>query len=378
MAARVVSLGKSGWRSSRAHHRPHLAIRPEPRSFDRLFGPLTADDNVLAESTPCGLWKSGDSMETTRRSTRLAVATLTCICGVAAGTVIDEMYRFLVKPKWIAFHLLVIGGIVGMIYLGFWQLERRQEKQTFNARVEQRYDETPVPLDDLLTASADVDDLEWRPVTISGTYVADESIQIVNRSQFGRAGENVVTPMRIDGGRVLLVNRGFYPLDVDPTPPPAGTVAVNGRLRLSQNRTFGQLGDRDDGVLEVAQRVDIERLSQQLDGEVVPMYVDVYESFPAEADPQPQPVIAPELTEGNHLSYAMQWFTFSIAVAVGWVLAVRRSIRTHRANADADALGPAVGIASTDGPPDAISGSDSGTPSSPGEAPVRPRRYTDR
>lgn len=250
---------------------------------------------------------------------------------------------------------------------GFWQLRRLDQKQEFNTRVEQRYDAAPVPLDQLLLPSTNVDDVEWRPVLVTGVYEPAGNVQIVNRSQFGVAGENTVTPMRLADGRVMLVNRGFLPLDVAASAPPAGTVSVVGRLRLSQERTFAQLGDPDEGVLTVAQRVDIDRLSRQIDGDVVPMYVDVFESSPPEAEPQPQPVAAPELGEGNHLSYAVQWFTFSIAVAIGWVLAVRRSSRTrqHVATARPLAIDPVTGDV---GP---------GTSGSPVEVPDRRRRYTD-
>jgi cytochrome oxidase assembly protein ShyY1 len=273
------------------------------------------------------------------------------------------MYRFLLAPKWIGFHLLVVIGIVAMVNFGFWQLRRLDEKQAFNARVEQRYDAAVVPLDELLVAGSNPDDLEWRPVSVSGVYEPAGSVQIVNRSQFGQAGENIVTPMRLESGEVLLVNRGFLPLDVDAPPPPIGTVSVTGRLRLTQVRTFAQLGDPDDGVLTVAQRVDIDRLAQQIDGDVLPMYLDIYESTPLEAEPQPQPVVAPELGEGNHLSYAVQWFIFAVAVAVGWILAVRRSLRTRRHQLEAES--------------ELTTDNATRTPASASEEPVRQRRYTD-
>ncbi len=241
------------------------------------------------------------------------------------------MYRFLLRPKWIGFHLLVIAAIVTMINLGFWQLRRLDQRRAFNALIEQRYDARPVPLDDLLTAEVDPEDVEWRPVSTSGTYLPDELLLIANRSQGGRAGLNVVVPLRLDDGRILLVNRGFIPL-TEETPPdvPAIEVDVTGRLRQSQDRRLGQLSDAAEGDLEIAQRVDIERLTPQLPGDVVPMYVDLIESNPPEVGGLPEPVAAPVLTEANHLSYAVQWFIFSIAVAVGWVLAVRRSIATRR------------------------------------------------
>ena len=43
------------------------------------------------------------------------------------------MYRFLLAPRWIAFHLLVVVGVVAMVNLGFWQLRRMDERQAFNA-----------------------------------------------------------------------------------------------------------------------------------------------------------------------------------------------------------------------------------------------------
>ncbi len=245
-----------------------------------------------------------------------------------------RMYRFLLRPKWIGFHLLVVAGIITMVNLGFWQLGRLDERQAFNERIEQRYDEPPEPLDDLLSPGIDTDDVEWRPVTASGTYLPEQLILIANRSQNGRAGLNVVVPMQLDDGRILLVNRGFIPLAEEAAPDvPATEVTIVARLRESQQRRLGQLSDPAEGDLEIAQRIDIDRLSEQLPGEVVPVYVDLIESNPPETGGWPEPVATPSLGEGNHLSYAVQWFIFSTAVAVGWVLAVRRSIGTHRSAA---------------------------------------------
>ena len=122
------------------------------------------------------------------------------------------MYRFLFRPQWIGFHLLVVGAMIAMVNLGFWQLRRLDERQAFNAIVEARYDAVPRPLDDVLTPGADPDDLEWTPVTVAGTYRPDETIRIVNRSQNGFAGDNIVVPLVLADGRLLLVNRGFLPL----------------------------------------------------------------------------------------------------------------------------------------------------------------------
>ncbi len=239
------------------------------------------------------------------------------------------MYRFLLRPKWIGFHLLVVAGIVAMVNLGFWQLRRLDQRRDFNAKVEARSELPPEPLDSVLS-SGQPEDLEWRIVTVTGRYLRDEQFLVVNRSQNGRAGDNVVTPMELGNGRTLIVNRGFVPLSVEAPRPPQGVVDVVGRIRQSQQRRTGQLSDPADGDLAEVQRLDIPRLAPQLPGDVIPVYVDLLTSEPPEAPGLPEPVARPPLGEGPHLSYAIQWFIFSVCVAIGWVLAVRRSVATRR------------------------------------------------
>lgn len=246
------------------------------------------------------------------------------------------------------FHVIVLAGIVLMINLGFWQLRRLDERRTFNATVSQRIDEPPVPIESLLPNAADTDlagtesagtdlaEYEWRPVTLTGTFVPDADIEIVNKSLDGQPGSHAVTPFRLADGRLVLVNRGFVALTATAPPAPQSPVTVVGPLRRSQTRSGIGLRDPETGPLSTAHRIDIARLAPQLGAPVVPMYVEVTDRWPNdELVGGPAPLHLPELSEGNHLSYAGQWFIFSIAVAVGWVLAVRRSWRKHNPPADA-------------------------------------------
>lgn len=245
------------------------------------------------------------------------------------------MHRFLLRPKWILFHLAVAAAVVTMVNLSLWQLHRLDQRRDFNAQVTARIEQPPRPLEALLTSGQEPDEMEWLPVTVTGEYVPDEDVTIVNRSQGGVAGQNTVSPLRLTDGRIVLINRGFSALGEAAPRPPEGPVDVNGHVRASQDRRFGQLSDPAEGDLESAQRVDISRLAPQMPGEVVPVYVDLASSSPTDGPP-PYPVPLPELTEANHLSYAVQWMIFAIAAIAGWVFAVRRSLRTHSRNVARD------------------------------------------
>lgn len=247
------------------------------------------------------------------------------------------MYRFLLRPKWIAFHLLVVAAVVLMVNLGFWQLRRLEERKDFNREVSSRIEQEAVPLDDLVPPGTGLDadalgESEWRAVRFEGRYLDGEDVLAYNRSQGGMAGVDVLTPLELDDGRVVIVNRGFVPLGEDAPDAPEGDVTAIGRLRRSEGHRRGMATDVGEGELAEIRRIDVARLAPQLPGEVVPMYVELTASRPAESTPYPIPVQPPELGERNHLSYAMQWFIFAVCAVVGWVFAVRKStpVTSHR------------------------------------------------
>jgi cytochrome oxidase assembly protein ShyY1 len=124
---------------------------------------------------------------------------------------------------------------------------------------------------------------------------------------------------------VLLINRGFVPEPDNVPVLPDGPVEVVGRVRVSERRATGQQTDQSGDALTEIRRIDLDVLSKQFDATVQPVYLEQLESSPSD-DSSLQPIVAPTLDEGPHLSYTIQWFIFSICVIVGWVLAVRRSI----------------------------------------------------
>ena len=234
------------------------------------------------------------------------------------------MYRFLVRPKWIATHLLVIALVVVMVNLGQWQLNRHNERKEFNATLVQRFDAPIQPLNDLLQ-SGEPADIEWLPTAVTGTYLQGEDISLVNVSQNGMAGYDAISPMLLSDGKIVLINRGFLPLASDFPPAPTGEVSLLGRVRASSERRTGAVSDPATGELNEVQRIDIDRLQQQIDGELVPVYVQLLKSTPAEA-PTLSTIVDPDFSNGPHLSYTVQWLFFALCAVGGWIALVRREV----------------------------------------------------
>jgi cytochrome oxidase assembly protein ShyY1 len=130
----------------------------------------------------------------------------------------------------------------------------------------------------------------------------------------------------------VIVNRGFIALGEDVPPAPSIETEVLARVRVPQTRQRGELTDATDAEAPITEvrRIDLDQLGAQLPGEVAPIYLDLIDSVPPPGPTDPLPVPAPSLDEGPHLSYAAQWFIFAMCVLAGWVLAVRRSIRSRR------------------------------------------------
>lgn len=255
-------------------------------------------------------------------------------------------------PRWIVFHLLVIGGCVAMLSAARWQLERLDARQDFNAIVEDRTADPPSPLAEVLTRDGD---LEWTPVILRGRWLPENQVFIVNRSQGGVAGRNIVTPVLTDDGRVVAVTRGFLALSAPVPELDTGDVTIAGLLRTSETRGFAQARDPEEGRLSELQRLDLDRLARQLPPEfadaLVPWSVSLERSDPAQP-PTLVPIPRPELSEGPHLSYAIQWLLFTLCAMIGWGFAMSRSIRTARRRATAPAVPPSPEFVSTAPEPD--------------------------
>lgn len=251
------------------------------------------------------------------------------------------MRPFWLRPKWIVGHLLVVTLVVLFVTLGFWQLRRLDDKRDRIAVIAQRGELTVEPVGQVIAADDGPEAVaaaEWRRVTATGTYDAEGTVLVRNRSLNGQPGEHVLTPLVLADGTAVLVNRGWVPYAVDDpeavlrdAEPPLGQVQVRGVLTASQQR--GRFGPTDPEGRRVAQiaRADVGRVQQQYDRPLLPAVLQLEEQRPPQAHDLPVVLPEQETDEGPHLSYAVQWFIFAAIGAVGWPVLLRRTGREERA-----------------------------------------------
>jgi surfeit locus 1 family protein len=225
--------------------------------------------------------------------------------------------------------IVAIASVVaaGCIALGFWQLQRLADRRALNAEIRAARSAPPVTVrsaDDIGALSA------FRPVVVEGTYDLAGEVLLYGRSLRGEPGHHVVTPLALDDGSGVLVIRGWVPFSIDSAPVLEATptdldVAVEGWLIAPENR--GQSRPDRDGIVR---SLDISGIGDRLPFELAPFAIQLRDQDPPPSS-LPTPVPPPELSEGPHLSYAIQWFSFAAIAVAGAVVLARRDRRAATA-----------------------------------------------
>jgi len=242
------------------------------------------------------------------------------------------VYRFALRGRWLAGLVLVVLAAGVCVRLGIWQLDRLDQRRDRNRLIEERSSAPIAPLGAVVAPDGTGDGTAFRRVVVFGHYAPEHEVLVRGRSLDGRPGQHVVTPLVTDGDTAVLVNRGFVPVvDPDaPVPPqaaaPEGAVRVEGFVRETEER--GRFGPSDPaaGRLTHVARIDVERLDAQIPFDLFPVFVQRVDQQPA-GGAFPVALPAPELGEGPHLSYAVQWFLFATVFLVGWPVLVYRTAR---------------------------------------------------
>lgn len=221
--------------------------------------------------------------------------------------------------------LFTVPGVLILLGLGIWQLQRLHWKEGLIARRDAAVAAAPAPPPPSLTAARG---LEFHHVVAEGVFQNDKELFLAATSDNGGSGYQVLTPLAMTDGQTMFVNRGFIPLDLKERSKRAagelsGTQRVVGLLRLAppEKPSFFLPDNRPD--LNLWFWIDLRAMARQ-DGlaDPAPFYID--------ADKTPNPGGWPKggITRldlpNDHLQYAVTWFSLAVALAVIYVLYHRR------------------------------------------------------
>ncbi len=227
-------------------------------------------------------------------------------------------WRFLLSRRWLLFAAVVVLLCYAAWWLGQWQFHRLADRKASNAIVRANEDRAPTPVGDVLAPGRAVPDGdEWRQVTATGTYDTDDTVIVRYRTRDGASGIDVLVPLVTVDGSTLLVDRGWMAADnegaspTDVPPPPSGQVTVDGWVRADATGDSTRVTDHSTRAIS-STRIG-EALGRQLYGGFVEL-----ESENGDPAADLKPVELPELDNGPHFFYGLQWWFFGLLALFGF------------------------------------------------------------
>ncbi len=220
--------------------------------------------------------------------------------------------------------------------LGWWQLDRAAQKNALQAAVETRRALPALPARELARDAVEAARQYHRQVVLSGRWMAAATVFLDNRQRQGRPGFLVLTPLLLDDGSAVVVQRGWLPREfierthVAAPPLPQGEVRVSGRIAPAPPRLY-EFDAAASGPIR--QNLDLAAYAAEVGQPLRPLsLLQLVPGAPAAAaDGLDRDWPQPAADVHKHYGYAFQWFALSgliVALFVWFQL-----IRPRRARA---------------------------------------------
>lgn len=208
--------------------------------------------------------------------------------------------------------LFGLTGIAVLVWLGTWQVQRLAWKEGVLADIETRIAAAPVTLPD----APDPEEQRYLPVEVTGAFGGGALRVLVSRKRVG-AGHLIISPFETEGGRRILVDRGFLKLDAALSAAPEGPVTVTGNLHWPDDRNSSTPPNDIAGNIWFAR--DIAQMAMTLGTE--PILLVTRQMSQPDGAVTPLPVDTGHIPN-DHLQYAITWFSLAAiwAVMTGYFL----------------------------------------------------------
>ena len=226
----------------------------------------------------------------------------------------------LLRPRWVAGHLLVLVLSVSFVALGFWQLARNNHKQQLVREARAAY---AAPAPDITDAAAVA---PGSRAQATGRFDPAHEVLLRNQVNGGKDGNDVLTPLVLPDGTAVIVDRGWVqtagarstPLQTATT---TGTVVVAGIVHTTSRLSAQDAVTAPGGQLALP-RVDLTRIAGAVPYKLQPRWIEMQAQTPAPAPGSPKLPQPPPPDQVNHTQYAIEWFSFAAIGIIGWPIAL--------------------------------------------------------
>ncbi|HSH53742.1 MAG TPA: SURF1 family protein [Methylotenera sp.] len=234
-----------------------------------------------------------------------------------------RIHRYVFKPSFIG-TVLTLVCIPLFINFGLWQYNKAQQKQIVQAAYNQaKFDQAlDFPVDILDQKNLNIDDWNYKKVTVTGVYDTKYQLLLDNKVEANRVGYHVITPLKIDQtSEYVLVNRGWIlgkdiHTDLPKFETPSGLQTITGQVWVPskkiftlEDKTMSQLNNQSWQM--VWQNMDMEQYKRQVPFSVSPLMIKLDQTSTAGGFVRNWEVPATRIA--TNIGYAYQWFGFALA-----------------------------------------------------------------
>lgn len=215
--------------------------------------------------------------------------------------------------------ILGFGGLAVLLWLGFWQLDRLDWKETKLAEIDTRMAADPVPV----PAQPEAAQHNYLRVTASGVLTGDE-LHVLTSEKFVGPGFLIVSKLTLPDGRSVLVDLGFVPEAEKDQARPMTEIIVTGNL-LWPNEVDDWFTPDPDRSRNIWFARDLPAMAAAVDAEPVLIVASAVQPAP---ENMPSPVRVAANVPNDHLEYAITWFSLAavwLAMTVFLIWRIRRS-----------------------------------------------------
>jgi surfeit locus 1 family protein len=236
--------------------------------------------------------------------------------------------QILDSPKnesWSIFKSFIALILIALcLWAGQWQYHRGVDRHERNTEIKEQITKQVVSLNAISDLAIDPESSQWRLVRAIGEFDESQEILLRNRYFEGKYGFEVLTLFRSISGEKFWVDRGWVQAGATAlTKPeivsvPSGNVEIEGRIRLDSSLprgAFFAISSDGQGI--------VSKLNAQSQLETEKYYIDLQRGSVPQLTPI-APAQLPELSDGPHMAYALQWVFFAGLILYGRIL-IRRT-----------------------------------------------------